>query len=239
MRRKIIWGLPLAAAALIGAGFVTEGGKTAAAELDSGPPGYQYRAEGPVKPTPGNNPGLTATGMTSGPGQDIPAAESEELRQRVKELTRQLLGNAPHWLGEDYTLTVNTFVNLKNLYATSSLGRYLGEQMLGELQAAGVGVIDVRKGNGLLIREGFGEYGLSRDIKELSGRYPSQAMVVGTYAYADGQILLNARLLRNRDGMVLSHASIAFKLDDLTRQLLQDEAAPPRPGGEVRIEAGR
>jgi Na+-transporting NADH:ubiquinone oxidoreductase subunit NqrF len=88
-----------------------------------------------------------------------------------------------------------------------------------------------------MIREQFGEYGLSRDMNELSRVHGSQAMVVGTYTYANGQILLNARVLRNADGMVISHANIAFALDELTGQMLKDEALPPRRGGIVQIEA--
>ena len=167
------------------------------------------------------------------------AARAEEIRARTRELVRQLLQNATGGLADEYVLTVNTFVNLNNLYQTSSLGRYLGEQVIGELHAAGVGVIDVRKSNSLMVRERFGEYGLSRDMDELGKVHTSQAMVVGTYSYADGKILLNARVLRNADGMVVSHASLAFALDSLTGQMLRDEAAPARRGGLVKIEAGK
>lgn len=200
---------------------------------------YQYRtarvAEPPAEKTLWDH--LSFFAIPSEPGHEFPAAEAEELRARTRELVYQLLQNAHEGLAEEYVLTVNTFVNLNSLYRTSSLGRYLGEQMIGELQAAGVGVIDVRKSNGLMIREQFGEYGLSRDINELSSVHGSQAMVVGTYTYANGQILLNARVLRNADGMVISHANIAFALDDLTGQMLKDEAMPPRRGGIVKIEA--
>lgn len=174
---------------------------------------------------------------TKDPGQEVPAAEAEELRTRTRELVRQLLQNSSDGLAEEYVLTVNSFVNLNSLYKTSSLGRYLSEQMIGELQAAGVEVIDVRKTTSLMIRESFGEYGLSRDMHELRNNHDSQAMLVGTYTYANGQILLNARVLRNADGKVISHANSAFALDSLTGQLLKDEAAPPRRGGMVKIEA--
>jgi TolB-like protein len=170
-------------------------------------------------------------------GHEFPSAEAEELRARTRELVQQLLRNAANGLADEYVLTVNSFVNLNSLYKTSSLGRYLGEQMIGELQSAGIGVIDVRKANSLMIHEPNGEYGLSRDMNELGRSHNSQAMVVGTYTYANGQILLNARVLRNSDGMVISHANSAFALDALTGQMLKDEALPARRGGMVKIEA--
>jgi hypothetical protein len=73
-------------------------------------------------------------------------------------------------------------------------------------------------------------------MNELSYIHNAQAMIVGTYTYADNQIMLNARLLRNRDGMVLSHASLTFELDPVTRQMLADESSPPKAPVAVRIK---
>lgn len=203
---------------------------------------YQYRTaravEPPAEKTLWDYLSFFAIKTTPQATGELPAPEAESLRDRIRELARQLMENSTEGLADEYVLTVNSFVNLNSLYKTSSLGRYLGEQLLGELQATGVGVIDVRKSNALMIREPHGEYGLSRNMEELSRSHASQAMVVGTYTHANGQILLNARVLRNTDGMVISHANTAFALDGLTGQLLQDEAMPARRGGLVKIEAG-
>lgn len=205
------------------------------------PMDYQYRTAKVAEPAPAKTLwdylSFFAIKPQQEPENKFPAAEAEELRARTRELVQQLLLNAADGLADEYILTVNSFVNLNSLYRTSSLGRYLGEQMIGELQAAGIGVIDVRQSNSLMIREPYGEYGLSRDMNELRSSHNSQAMVVGTYTYANGQILLNARVLRNSDGMVISHANTAFALDSLTAKMLKDEAMPPRRGGMVRVEA--
>lgn len=234
-------GLGIVVVALSGAGIVP--GVTHAVDYPQAMNhDYQYRtarvAEPPAEKTLWDYLSFFAIKIPPlEPVHEFPAAEAEELRARTRELVEQLLLNAHEGLAEEYVLAVTTFVNLNSLYKTSSLGRYLGEQMIGELQAAGVGVIDVRKSNGLMIREQFGEYGLSRDMNELRSVHGSQAMVVGTYSYANGQILLNARVLRNSDGMVISHANIAFALDGLTGEMLKDEATPPRRGGIVKIQA--
>lgn len=204
-------------------------------------PDYQYRtAFATPKPIEKNLwDYLSFFSMHGGAESDyeFPAAEAEELRARTRELARQLIDNGREDIVDGYVITVNTFVNLNNLYKTSSLGRYLGEQIIGEFQSAGIEVIDVRKANTLMIHQYSGEYGLSRDMEELNSSLGSQAMVVGTYSYANGQILLNARVLRNRDGMVMSHANLAFALDKLTTQMLMDEAAPPRRGSIISIES--
>jgi len=165
-----------------------------------------------------------------------PAEEATELKARVRELGRQLLANVQESIAGEYVVSINSFVNLNNLYKTSSFGRYIAEELIGELQMAGVEVIDVRKAAGLMIYEKHGEYGLSRDMNELSYVHNSQLMVVGTYTYAQGQAFVNARLLQNSNGMVLSHASLVFDLDPVTRQMLSDESMPPRRGRVVKIE---
>ena len=165
-----------------------------------------------------------------------PELESVSFKLRVAELCNKLLGSAKESIAEEYVLTVSSFVNLNNLYQTSSFGRYIEEQMIGELQDAGVEVVEIRKTPGIMISEGRGVYGLSRNMEELSYVHSAQAMLVGTYTSANDQVLVNARLLRNLDGMVLSRATLAFRLDPLTRELLADEAMPPRPGSLVRVE---
>lgn len=245
--RKLIW-LSVVVVVLLGEGGGFHGGLLAEPiqvvdYAQMAKPDYQYRtatilAVGPPeKKSFWDYLSFFALKSKPEPGHEFPAAEAEELRARSQELVLQLMRNAAGGTVDEYVVTVNTFVNLNNLYKTSSLGRYLSEQMLGELQAAGVAVIDVRKTNTLMVREGFGEYGLSRDMEELSPSQGAQARVVGTYSYAEGQILLNARILRNKDGMVISHANLAFAVDGLTAGLLKDEAMPPRHGGVVRIEA--
>jgi len=239
MKKSIVVRVVLAGV-MIGVGLFSS--TTQAVEYPQAMPmDYQYRtarvAEPPAEKTFWDYLSFFAVKIPQEPGHEFPAAEAEELRARTRELVRQLLLNSSDGIADEYVLTVNSFVNLNSLYKTSSLGRYLGEQMIGELQAAGVGVIDVRKANSLMIREPYGEYGLSRDMNELRRSHDSQAMVVGTYTYANGQILLNARVLRNSDGMVISHANTAFALDALTGQMLKDEAMPPRRGGLVKVEA--
>lgn len=169
-------------------------------------------------------------------GHIVKAQEATELRARVRELGRQLLVNAQESIPEEYVITVNSFVSLSNLYKTSSLGRYVAEQLIGEMQLAGVEVLDVRKAAGLMIHERHGEFGLSRDMNELSYAHHSQAMIVGTYTVAEGQVFINARLLQNSDGMVLSNASMVFELDPVTRKMLSDESQPARRGRVVTIE---
>ncbi len=165
----------------------------------------------------------------------VNVSKGEVLRHKVRNLTAQLLGNAGDEYGDNFVVTVSTFVNLNRLYQTSALGRYFSEQLITELQFAGVRVIDVRKSPGIMIRESYGEYGMSRDMEELSYVHASQVMIVGTYSIVDNQVFINARMLRNPDGMVLSSASLVFGLDSVSHGLLADEGMPVRTAAPVKV----
>ena len=166
-----------------------------------------------------------------------PAPAGENLSHGISALSSQLLHNAKEEIDDTYALMVTTFVNLNSLYSTSSLGRYISEQLISELQFAGKNVIDVRKTPAVMISEGNGEYGLSRDMGELSFVQPIQAMVVGTYTVAEGKIFINARVLRNSDGMVLSAAHLVFDADPVMMRLLGDETMPVGPGKPLQVRA--
>ena len=170
-----------------------------------------------------------------GKSSDETAAQGEELKLWVRELAAQLLANTRDDLIDEESITVCTFVNLNHLYATSGLGRYLGEQMISELQLAGLDVFDVRISPAMMIRQGFGEYGMSRDMAELAFVHPGSATVVGTYSVTDEEILINARLVSNDEGRVLSSASTVLGKNRITAALLADEARPPRRGTPVAI----
>ncbi len=204
------------------------------------PSDYIYRTERHSPPPPDKNIWDYLSFFTWQPAVKKKArpqaAESRALQKRIADLAHQLTTNAKESIADEYVITVNTFVNLNSLYKTSDLGRYICEELIGDLQKAGIEVIDVRKSAGLMIRQHYGVYALSRDMNELSYIHNAQAMIVGTYTYAHGQIMLNARLLRNRDGMVLSNASLTFELDPVTRQMLADESTPPKAPVAVRIK---
>jgi TolB-like protein len=159
----------------------------------------------------------------------------QELVAKVGALTRQLLVNSEEEIADHFTVAVSSFVNLNDLYRTSALGRYLSEQLMGELQVAGVSIIELRQTPSILISKEHGEFNLSRDMNELAFIHHAHATLVGTYTAVEDQLFLNARLLRNRDSKVLSSAALVSPLDPVTRGLLADEATPAVSGAAVKI----
>jgi TolB-like protein len=196
------------------------------------PPDYVYRT-GRIFAPPSGGPPPPAQSAAPEPA----APDGQAFRLLIGELAGRLLASGEEEIADQYRLAVSTFVNLNNLYRTSALGRYLSEQLMGELQTAGVEVVELRRTPSIMMSQAHGEYALSRDMDELAFLHAVQATLVGTYTVAAEQLFINARLLRNRDNKVLASAGLALPLDPLLRSLLADEAMPAGRATPVRIRA--
>lgn len=197
------------------------------------PADYVYRTERVFSPQAMSSNPLAGLGGAA----VVPAPTNAALATAVHDLTKKLLASSREEIADEYTVAVSTFVNLNNLYATSALGRYVGEQMIGELQNSGVEVVDVRKTPGILMSKNHGEYSLSRDMKELGYMHNAQAMLVGTYAVAEGRVYLNARVLRNEDNLVLAAATLEIPMDAVVAGMLVDEGMPVGRPAPVAVRA--
>lgn len=191
------------------------------------PPDYVFRTARVFSPQ--NMSSSVFAGFGSGqPGGSAAgsAGQGAALQAKVNELGKALIANASEVVADEYVVAVSTFVTLDNLYATSSLGRYLGEQLFSTLQQSGLEVIEVRKTPGMMVSPHHGEYALSRNMDELGLVQAAQAVVVGTYTVAGQEVFVNARLLRNEDNRVLSSASMVLPIDAMTANLLANESMP-------------
>lgn len=191
---------------------------------------YQSGGEQPGSLSGEQRPGLHAKPL-------IPAEEGTELGLRVRELVAELLATSRESVVGELQVAVASFVNLDQLYETSGMGRYISEQMLHELQRAGVDVVDVRMMPSMKISQGHGEYVLSRDMGELNYVHEVDAVVAGTYTVADGQIFINTRLLSAGTGMILSSGSAVFEIDSAVAALLQRAGQPVSSPVAVGIQS--
>lgn len=189
------------------------------------PPDYVFRTGRVFSPQNMSQSFLSGFGRSGGQATDS-AGQGAALQAKVTQLGKALMANASEVVADEYVVAVSTFVSLDNLYATSSLGRFLGEQMLSTLQQAGLEVIEVRKTPGMMVSPYHGEYALSRSMDEIGLVQGAQAVVVGTYAVAGQEVFINARLLRNDDNRVLSSASLVLPIDGMIANLLANESMP-------------
>ncbi|WP_051257840.1 FlgO family outer membrane protein [Desulfovibrio cuneatus] len=146
-------------------------------------------------------------------------ANARELKLQVREMVEQLIsGINSNALRGAIALPVS-FVNQDNMESSSSFGRYIAEQMFYEFNQRGFPIREYRIGCDISMREGEGDFFLTRAQGERT--VPAGSVVVaGTY-YADSQnIFVNARLIRPGDGRVLRTANMVLPANSLTRRML-------------------
>ena len=151
---------------------------------------------------------------------------AEEFDRFISDLSSQLMRNISGEGDLQGPIAVTTFVDLNNLYRTSPFGRYLAEALIGELQRAGLTVTEIRKTESILIKERFGEYSLSRDIKEIAKHSPAKFLLVGTYVVRGDNIFVNARLITNTDNLVVSSGKGHLRRNPFLDRMLWPSAAP-------------
>ena len=117
------------------------------------------------------------------------------------ELHNMLTASLP----QETTILLTTFVNLDNLDETSSLGRIVPHHIATALTTCGHEIVDIRlRRDTLLVRQKQGEFGLSREIKEIARDNQANYVLAGTYSVLYNRILVNAKVLRSTDGLTVA-----------------------------------
>ncbi len=195
-------------------------------------------AQRPVAPASKPCPPASATQETFRAG--APELEIENMDEasffnlQIHEMALQLMKNFRAEPGPEGPIAVATFVDLNNLYRTSPFGRYLAEQLMGELQRAGFNVVEIRKTESIMIKKKFGEYGLSREVQEIAQESSASYILAGTYVTRGRFILVNARLISNGNNLVASSGLKILRRDPFLDKMLWPTATP-ESGQAVRI----
>ena len=153
------------------------------------------------------------------------AALRTEIQGLANELFRNLADADPENGDLGKGVLVCTFVELKKLTRTSSLGRYVAEQLMNEMQRHHYEVVEIRKSQAIMLQEKRGEFGLSRNPAEVSQAVAAGAMLTGTYTPSKDSIVINARIIDNRSAKLLSSATAIIPRNQLAEQLLADTAS--------------
>lgn len=153
-----------------------------------------------------------------------------ELKLKVRELAEQLFSgvNDPNLRG---TIAAPTsFVNQDDFEESSSLGRYIAEQMFHECAMRGFPVREYRLRGKPDLREREGEFVLSRPQAEGDARTRNAVVLVGTYYGDKENVFINARLVRST-GQVMRTGSVMIKQSQVTKRMLAKTGKRPESAG--------
>ncbi len=123
-------------------------------------------------------------------------------------------------------IAVSTFVNIDDLYSTSTFGRVYAEQVMSELAMRGFDVVELRHSDALQFLSAEGEFALSRDVAAIRRVRDLGGIVVGTYAVSPVRVYVNARLIDPSTSMVHAAGSVEMPKSREIARLLRGGAFP-------------
>lgn len=122
-------------------------------------------------------------------------------------------------LDKSAPIVVATLVNINNLEQSSTLGRVVSEQVGTRLANMGYTVKEVKLRGTLFVKSDTGELLLSRELKDISASHKAQAVVVGTYSYADTYTYLNIKLV-DINNTIISGYDYALPVNPIIKSML-------------------
>jgi TolB-like protein len=123
-------------------------------------------------------------------------------------------------LGE--SIMAASFVNIDDLTESSTLGRIVSEQIASRLAQHGFKIVEVKlRQESVFIKEGEGEFLLSREVLSLGETRGAHAVLVGTYAVSKNFIFLSVRVVRTEDNSVVTGYDYELPNDSTTRSMLR------------------
>jgi len=136
-----------------------------------------------------------------------------------------LLNKVQPKLPKDSPILVASFVNIDDLDDSSTFGRVVSEQFASRFKQRNYTTIEMKLRTNVFIREGSGEFLLSRELAEIGTKHRAQAVVVGTYAVASKKVYLTARVINVSDGRVLSSYDYDIPISrDVFKMLLKGKS---------------
>ena len=125
-------------------------------------------------------------------------------------------------LPPDEPIMSASFVNINDLTQSSTLGRIVSEQIASRLAQHGFKIVEVKlREESVFIKEGKGEFLLSREVLSLGETRGAHAVLVGTYAVSKDFIFISARVVRTEDNSVVTGYDYELPNDATTRSMLK------------------
>ena len=120
----------------------------------------------------------------------------------------------------DPALIIATLVNINALEESSPFGRMVAEQISGQFSRRGHQIVEMKFRDNVYVKQNVGELVLTREIQQLAKTHRAQAVIVGTYAESDQVVLVNLKVIRAADNIVLASHDYAVPMNKMVRSLL-------------------
>ncbi|MGB5791365.1 FlgO family outer membrane protein [Poseidonibacter sp.] len=147
------------------------------------------------------------------------------LESTITSLATQMLRNKK--MNTNKPVIITSFVRLDEFKKTSEFGRVVSESMINELSNRGFNIIEFRGQMAVSVNDN-GEYFITRKVQKLKGKIPNTYVVVGTYSRQFGRIMLNARVIDNITGKIITSARTTYNHGRANDCLIFKDCRPSR-----------
>ncbi len=147
------------------------------------------------------------------------------LESTIASLAAQMLENKK--LDTNKPVLITSFVRLDEFKKTTEFGRVVSESLINELSNKGFEIIEFRGQMAVSIND-EGEYFISRKPHELKSKIPDTYVVVGTYSRQAGKVMLNARVIDNITGKIITSARATYVHNVKEDCIIFKDCAPAR-----------
>ncbi len=151
---------------------------------------------------------------------DLEYIEVQEFKLKVRELADQMLATMNNTTLTGLVAMPTSFVNINNKAQTSAFGNLLAESLIYEFNQRAFPVREYRLSGDIDIKLAQGDFALLRKgLVDTNEKWA--ALIVGTYYVDKDAVIVNARLVRARDGMVLRTGQLVLVKTPFITRLTQ------------------
>ncbi len=149
----------------------------------------------------------------------------DTLEGAIASLATQMMQNKK--MHTSKAVLITSFVRLDNFKKTSEFGRVVSESLINELSNRGFNLVEFRGQAGVSINA-QGEYYITRDANKLNNTVENTYVVVGTYSRQYKNVMLNARVIDNITGKIISTARATYAHGLRDDCVIFKDCKPPR-----------
>lgn len=153
--------------------------------------------------------------------------ESKDLRKDAditranNEAADKLVMNLREPNRQKLRLVMTTIADIDNFNNSSSLGRLIGEQLSARFAQHGLSVLEAQARHTFIVNPRTGGLVLSHDLQTIGQSQFATAAVAGTYAVGEDTVYVTLKIIRLRDGELLSSHVYTLPIGANTEALLQ------------------
>ena len=147
------------------------------------------------------------------------------LESTIASLATQMLYNKK--IDTNKPMLITSFVRLDEFKKTTEFGRIVSESLINELSNKGFEITEFRGQMNVSVND-EGEYFISRKPHELKNKIPNTYVVVGTYSRQFGKVMLNARIIDNITGKIITSARATYVHNIREDCIIFKDCAPAR-----------